>query len=60
MNISCIIIDDEILARDVLKEFISKTPMLELKGDFDSPIKATGQIINENIQLIFLDINNIV
>lgn len=57
MNISCVVIDDEILARDVLKEFISKTPILELMGDFDSPIKATGKIVNENIQLIFLDIN---
>ncbi len=40
MNLKCIIIDDEFLARKYLKDYVSKLPMLELVGDFNSPLKA--------------------
>jgi DNA-binding LytR/AlgR family response regulator len=56
MNINCIIIDDEPLARKGLKEYIEDVDFLTLCGDFDSPLKATGLMGTTNVQLIFLDI----
>ena len=57
MNYRCIIIDDEALAIDVLEEYISKFPILELIGKFNSPLKAMGILVSQNVDLIFLDIN---
>ncbi|UCS95480.1 response regulator transcription factor [Echinicola marina] len=57
MTINCIIIDDESLALDILEDYISKIPMLSLRGKFDSAIKAMDTIMREKIDLIFLDIN---
>lgn len=56
MKISCIIIDDEPLARKGLKEYISDTDFLELAGEYDTPLKAAGIITGGEIQLLFLDI----
>jgi len=44
------------LARDYLKNYISKVPELELLGDFNSPLKATELIKSGNIDLLFIDI----
>ena len=56
-KISCYIIDDEPLAQEILEEYISKVPFLELKGSFMGPLEATGQIKEDNPDLLFLDIN---
>ena len=56
-KITCYIIDDEPLAQEILEEYISKVPFLELKGSFTSPVEATGQIKQDNPDLLFLDIN---
>lgn len=56
MKIKCLVIDDELLARDYLKNYISKIPELELLGDFNSPLKATELIKSGNVDLLFLDI----
>ena len=57
MNYKCIVIDDEALAIDVLEDYISKFPVLELVGSFDSPLKAINTILTQSVDLIFLDIN---
>ncbi|MBD8487741.1 response regulator transcription factor [Echinicola sp. CAU 1574] len=57
MKSNCIIIDDEALALDILEDYISKIPMLELVGKFDSAIKAMDCIMREKVDLVFLDIN---
>lgn len=54
--IRCIIIDDEPLARQMLKEFISKVPHLTLVGDFSNPLKAMDTLSNDSIDVMFLDI----
>lgn len=54
--IQCIIIDDEPLARKGLKEYINDVEFLQLRGEFDSPLKATRILGEGNVQLIFLDI----
>lgn len=56
MNIRCLVIDDERLAREYLKNYISKIPELELVGDFNSPLKATELIKKGEIDLLFIDI----
>jgi DNA-binding LytR/AlgR family response regulator len=56
MNLKCVIIDDEFLARKYLKDYVSKLPMLELVGDFNSPLKAMELIKSGEVDLIFLDI----
>jgi len=56
MRINCLVIDDERLAREYLKNYISKIPELELLGDFNSPLKATELIKKGDVDLIFIDI----
>ena len=52
----CVIIDDEPLAVDLIKEFVSKVETLELVYTFNNAIDAIA-IINQNpVDLIFLDI----
>jgi DNA-binding LytR/AlgR family response regulator len=56
MNINCIVIDDEPLARKGLKEYIADVDFLNLIGEFDSPLKAADLISRGEVQLLFLDI----
>ena len=56
MKISCIIIDDEPLARKGLKEYIADTDFLQLVSEFDNPLKAAELISRGEVQLLFLDI----
>ncbi|MEZ7497470.1 LytTR family DNA-binding domain-containing protein [Flavobacterium sp. Arc3] len=52
----CVIIDDEPLAVDLIKEFVSKVETLELINTFNNAIDALAVINNINVDLIFLDI----
>jgi len=56
MKLRCVIVDDEFLARKYLKDYVSKLPMLELTGDFNSPLKAMELIKGGEVDLLFLDI----
>jgi DNA-binding LytR/AlgR family response regulator len=55
MIFKCVIIDDEFLARNYLKDYVSKVPFLRLTGDYDSPLLAIEDLRNNNIDLLFLD-----
>jgi len=57
MKLNCLIIDDEPIARRLLKEYIEETDFLELVGAAENPLKATALINDLTIDLIFLDIN---
>ncbi|OYX82221.1 MAG: DNA-binding response regulator [Flavobacteriales bacterium 32-34-25] len=52
----CVIIDDEPLAVDLIKDFVSKVESLELINTFNNAIDAIAVINNSNVDLIFLDI----
>lgn len=54
--LTCIIIDDEQHALDLLKEYISQVPYLDLKESFDKPLEALHYINQNSIDLIFVDI----
>jgi DNA-binding LytR/AlgR family response regulator len=52
----CIIIDDEPLALELLEDFISKVPFLELVGSCSNGFEATTILQAQKIDLIFTDI----
>ncbi len=56
MMLNCIAVDDEPLALGLICSFIEKTPFLNLKSSFSSGIKAMEILHEEQIDLIFLDI----
>lgn len=56
MKINCIAIDDEPLALGLISNFIKQTPFLNLVATYSSAVKAIESIKQEQIQLIFLDI----
>jgi DNA-binding LytR/AlgR family response regulator len=56
MNINCVIIDDEPLARKGLREYIADVEFLQLHSEFDNPIKAMETLKKEDVHLLFLDI----
>lgn len=55
-NIKCLIVDDEKLARTLLKRYIEKLPNLELIRECKNAVEAIPVLHNEHIDLIFLDI----
>ncbi|SIS68659.1 LytR/AlgR family response regulator transcription factor [Belliella pelovolcani] len=56
MKIKCIAVDDEPLALELVSKFIRQTSFLELSATFDNGIEALGYLNQNEIQLIFLDI----
>ncbi|MBB5439545.1 DNA-binding LytR/AlgR family response regulator [Pedobacter sp. AK017] len=56
MILNCIAVDDEPLALGLICSFIEQTPFLKLKGSFSSGIKALETLNEQDIDLIFLDI----
>ncbi|XRE42673.1 Two-component transcriptional response regulator, LuxR family [Tenacibaculum discolor] len=56
-KITCVIVDDEPIAREILESFIDKTPNLELISSCKNAIEALQVAQTENIDLFFLDIN---
>lgn len=51
-----IVVDDEPIALEIVRNHASKVPYLELKGEFTNAFKALEFLQNENVDLIFLDI----
>jgi DNA-binding LytR/AlgR family response regulator len=54
--ITTIAIDDEPLALQLVTGYIEKTPGLKLLKGFDNPLDAMEFMANENVDLIFIDI----
>jgi DNA-binding LytR/AlgR family response regulator len=57
MKLTCIIVDDEPIARKVLQEFIEEIDFLELKGQAENPLRAVALLNMYDIDIISLDIN---
>ncbi len=55
-KLSCIIVDDEPVARKILQEFSEQVPFLEVLGKFESAMKAEEFLKSNRPDLIFLDI----
>ena len=55
-TLRCIVVDDEELARTLLENYISKIPSLELVALCKNPLEAMEVLHNEQVDLMFLDI----
>lgn len=55
-KLSCIIVDDEPVARKILEEFTEQVPFLDLLGKFENAMKAEEFLKTNQPDLIFLDI----
>ncbi len=53
---TCVIVDDEPLAAELLASYARKTGFLELVGTYNSAIEAMSIIRNNPVDLMFLDI----
>ncbi len=56
MNVRCMIIDDEPLAREGLEQYAADVPFLELVGTASSALKALPMVQEHQPDLLFLDI----
>jgi len=56
MKLKCIIVDDESLARKLIEENIRQLPFLELVGMCKNPFEAMQVLQEQEVDLMFLDI----
>ncbi|MBN1926856.1 MAG: response regulator transcription factor [Prolixibacteraceae bacterium] len=57
MKIRCLLIDDEPLQQEILKDYISECPALELKATFTDAEAVPEYLKTHETDLLFLDIN---
>jgi len=55
--ITCVAIDDEKKALEVLAMYVKRVEQLELKASFTNPVEASAYLEHNQVDLIFLDIN---
>ena len=56
MNLTCIIVEDEPLARQLLEQYVRKVPHLELLKAFSNPLEALDFLRNNEVDILFSDI----
>jgi len=56
-TVSCIIVDDESVARDIIAIHLSKIERINIVAQCSNAIEAFNAISQNNIDLVFLDIN---
>ena len=56
ISIQCLIVDDEPMARDVVRRYIEQIPSLHIAGEFGNAIDATLFLQKNPVDMIFLDI----
>lgn len=54
--VQCLIVDDEPMARDVVRRYIEQMPSLRIAGEFGNAIDATLFLQKNTVDMIFLDI----
>jgi len=57
MNLNCIIVDDEPIARDILRTYIGQVPYLTLVGECEDAFEAMQVLNKQDVDLVILDIN---
>ena len=57
MTVHCIIVDDEPIARDILRTYIAQVPYLNLIGECSDAFGAMQLINRQPVDLVILDIN---
>lgn len=56
LKISCIVVDDEPMALNLVESYVEKTPFLDFKKKCSSAIEALEYIKSNPVDLLFLDI----
>lgn len=56
MSISCIIVDDEPIARDIIKDHLEKLPDFEIKDLCINAMEAYEALYTQQVDVMFLDI----
>ena len=56
MNMNCIIVEDEPLARGLLEQYISKIPHLTLLHSISNPLEAIEILREAPVDILFLDV----
>ena len=56
-TIRCLIVDDEPLARDVIRRYIDNLPSLRIVGECSNAIEAMSFLQQYPVDLLFLDIH---
>jgi len=57
VNYTCLIVDDEPLARELIEEHVSNIPELTVVGRCNNALEASSLLAKERVDLLFLDIN---
>lgn len=56
MNITCLIVEDEPLARNLLTDYVTKVPYLTLVKACTGPLEAMEELRKTPVDLLFLDV----
>src|SRR4051812_39721439 len=56
MGMTCIVVDDNKMARTAIKLLISQVDFLELKKECENPVEAFNYLKTADIDLVFLDV----
>ena len=57
MTYNCLIVDDEPLAQELIAEYVSQIPEIQVVGRCSNAMEASSFLAKERIDLLFLDIN---
>jgi len=57
MNINCLIVDDEPIARDIIKTYCGHLPYLHIVATSGNALKAKAILHQQKVDILFLDIN---
>jgi DNA-binding LytR/AlgR family response regulator len=56
MKMTCLIVEDEPMARNLLRDYIDKIPSLELVAAIGNPLEALNVLREQEIDVLFLDV----
>jgi DNA-binding LytR/AlgR family response regulator len=57
MKLNCVIVEDEPLAMDRMRQYVGKVPQLHLLASFDNGLDAIQFLRDHSVDLLFLDIH---
>jgi len=55
-KLKCLVLDDEPLGREIIEEYVNKTPFLELSASFGKPLEALNYLQENKIDILLTDI----
>jgi DNA-binding LytR/AlgR family response regulator len=56
-NIKCLIVDDEPIARQIVRNYCQQLPFLEVADECENALEAMNLLRQNTVQILFLDIN---